>query len=115
MRFISADYIFPISSEPIAEGIIQMDDDGTIIKVGTKDSFPTIDIQHHSGIILPGFVNAHCHLELSHMKGLCDTGVGLVRFIEKVVSLRSFDAQIIKAAIQEYDAAMFKNGIQKQL
>jgi aminodeoxyfutalosine deaminase len=31
-------------------------------------------LEHHSGIITPGFVNAHCHLELSHLKWKIERG-----------------------------------------
>ena len=69
MRKISADYIFPIASEPIKNGIITIDDDGAILSVESMSGIghPTSDIQHYEGIICPGFINTHCHLELSHM------------------------------------------------
>ena len=43
------------------------------------------DIQHLNGILCPGFINAHCHLELSHMKGHIPKHTGLVDFVLKVV------------------------------
>ena len=112
MRFFSAKHIFPISSEPIENGVIQLDEEGRIIALGTIDDFPTVDIQVLDGIILPGFVNAHCHLELSHMKSLCDTGTGLLTFIGTVVKLRDFQEEVIQEAIKKRDAEMYKNGIQ---
>ena len=112
MRFFSAKHIFPISSEPIENGVVQLDEEGRIIALGTIDDFPTVDIQVLDGIILPGFVNAHCHLELSHMKSLCDTGTGLLTFIGTVVKLRDFQEEVIQEAIKKRDAEMFKNGIQ---
>ncbi|MGA0258116.1 MAG: S-adenosylhomocysteine deaminase, partial [Saprospiraceae bacterium] len=69
MKYFSADYIIPVTSEPIANGVIQLNDEGRLVRIGKQEDFPTVDIQIVKGIILPGFVNAHCHLELSHMQG----------------------------------------------
>jgi len=112
MRYISADYVHPISSEIINNGVVQVDGSGTIIKIGTKSDFPSVDIEHFSGILIPGFINTHCHLELSHMKGLCKTGTTLIPFITDVVKHRDFDQEIILAKIKEEDTNMFNAGIQ---
>ena len=112
MRYISADYIVPISSEIINNGVVQIDDAGIIIKIGTKSEFPSVDIEHFSGIVLPGFINTHCHLELSHMKGLCKTGTTLIPFITDVVKHRDFEEEIILAKIKEEDENMYAAGIQ---
>ena len=37
------------------------------------------DIEYFTCILAPGFVNCHCHLELSHMKGQISQGTGLVK------------------------------------
>ena len=47
------------------------------------------------GILSPGLVNCHCHLELSHMKGLIEEGTGLIDFVTKVVSQRHFPEEEI--------------------
>ncbi|MGH2644113.1 MAG: hypothetical protein ACRDE2_09205, partial [Chitinophagaceae bacterium] len=36
------------------------------------------DIRFFDGILCPGFINAHCHLELSHLKDKIQTHTGLV-------------------------------------
>ena len=112
MQYLSADYIFPISSEPIKDGVIQLDDNGEIIKLGKTQDFPSVDIQKFNGCLFPGFINTHCHLELSHMKALCPTGTKLIPFIKNVVKLRDFEEGIIKAKIIEEDRNMYNNGIQ---
>ena len=40
------------------------------------------------GVLSPGFINAHCHIELSHLKGAIPTGTGLVNFVQQVISKR---------------------------
>ncbi len=69
------------------------------------------DIQHFAGILSPGFINAHCHLELSHMKGLIPEKTGLVDFVFKVISERHFSEEEILAAIEKADNEMYENGI----
>jgi cytosine/adenosine deaminase-related metal-dependent hydrolase len=71
MKSFRADYVFPVNADPIKNGIVTVDDLGKIISVtdlpADPDSPPPEQL---SGIIVPGFVNSHCHLELSHMGGI---------------------------------------------
>ena len=69
------------------------------------------DIQTFRGIICPGFINAHCHLELSHLKGLIPERTGLVDFILTVVNERHFKEEIILEAIAKAEDEMFRHGI----
>src|SRR5476651_600607 len=69
------------------------------------------DIQRVDGILCPGFVNCHCHLELSHMKGLIPKHTGLVEFVFKVVTERHFDEAQVIAGIEKGEYEMLENGI----
>jgi aminodeoxyfutalosine deaminase len=69
------------------------------------------DIQKLDGILCPGFVNAHCHLELSHMKGIVPEHIGLSQFVTRVVKERHFDDNLIKQAIADAEQEMIANGI----
>ncbi|MEO7394589.1 MAG: amidohydrolase family protein [Chitinophagaceae bacterium] len=69
------------------------------------------DVQQFSGILSPGFVNCHCHLELSHMKGLIPETTGLVNFVLKVVQQRHFPDEEILSAIEKAEDEMLANGI----
>ena len=68
-------------------------------------------IEKLKGVVCPGFINAHCHLELSHMKGLIPKHTGLVDFVVKVVNERHFSADEIMAAIDLAEKEMIQNGI----
>ncbi|MBL0331004.1 MAG: amidohydrolase family protein [Bacteroidetes bacterium] len=113
MRKISADYIFPIASEPIKNGIISVEEDGTIMEISAPSSnIPSTSDIHYEGIICPGFINTHCHLELSHMWAQVSEKAGMMQFIREILSKRaSFSAKEIQNAIDEADAEMIKNGI----
>lgn len=84
--------------------------DGTIeALVGIEEAGE--DIQSFEGIISPGFVNAHCHLELSHMKGMIAAHSGLQEFVKQIVGLRKVEDAIIQQAITSAEDEMYKNGI----
>ncbi len=69
------------------------------------------DIQHFNGILSPGFINAHCHLELSHMKGMIPAHTGLQEFVKQIVALRQVAPEAIQEAIVLAEAEMMANGI----
>ncbi len=69
------------------------------------------DVQYFAGILTPGFINCHCHLELSHMKGLIAEKTGLVDFVFKVVTQRHFSDDEMLHAIALGEEEMLNNGI----
>ena len=77
--------------------------------VGIEDAGD--DIQSFEGIITPGFVNAHCHLELSHMKNMIPANTGLQEFVKQIVSLRQVEPAAIQEAIVAAENEMIANGI----
>jgi cytosine/adenosine deaminase-related metal-dependent hydrolase len=111
MRKFTADVIFPVASAPIKNGVIITDDAGKILAVESSKAHDPASLEYHAGVIVPGFVNTHCHLELSHMKGRVDTGTGLLPFIHNVVSFRNFPMEEILDAIEKADQEMYEAGI----
>lgn len=111
MRKFSADVICPVDAEPIPLGVVVVDDQGTILSIDTRAGHDPASLEIHRGAIVPGFVNAHCHLELSHLRGCMDTGTGLLPFLNGVVSLRNFPEADILAAIAQADQYMYDAGI----
>jgi len=73
---VSARWVVPIERPPIADGAVAVGDDGTILAVGSRAEvraeFPEAAEERARGVVTPGLVNAHCHLELS----LCGTVPG---------------------------------------
>ena len=113
LRYLSADYIFPVSEDPIMNGIIALDEDGEIDAVYTAETAKSIaePIERYQGIIAPGFVNTHCHLELSHLHGKIPKAIGLVSFVKAVISQRASEQEEVLIAMKTNDQLMFENGI----
>ena len=64
MRTLRADWIFPATSPPIADGRISIEG-SQIVRVGGADPAYPVDQDLGAVAIVPGFVNAHTHLELA--------------------------------------------------
>ena len=62
MRVVSADWVVPVEGDPIRDGAVAIDDDGTISAVGRASELGAGE-RFEQAVILPGFVNAHSHLE----------------------------------------------------
>ncbi|WP_345950526.1 amidohydrolase family protein [Mucilaginibacter sp. PAMB04274] len=110
MKSFRADYVFSIIADPIKNGIVTVDDEGKIISVSTFAQ-PGVEVEQLNGILCPGFVNTHCHVELSHLQGQTQKGTGLVEFIKDVQKLRVADDDAIAKAAAAADQQMFDNGI----
>jgi cytosine/adenosine deaminase-related metal-dependent hydrolase len=97
VRYFSADLIVPVTSPSLRDGIIAVDDKGRINSLFRRGEAPVgqSEIAHLRGILCPGFVNTHCHLELSYLRGRIAPGTHLDGFISGV--------QIHKAKGTPYD------------
>ncbi|MDR6942849.1 amidohydrolase family protein [Mucilaginibacter pocheonensis] len=111
MKSFRADYVFPVYADPIKNGIVTVDDHGKIISVTDHNNPPDGPVEQLSGIICPGFINTHCHVELSHLKDKITPHDGLVNFIKSIQAFRNADEGLVTAAIQKADEEMYNNGI----
>ncbi len=68
-------------------------------------------VEYISGLLTPGFINCHCHLELSHMKGLIPEATGLVDFVFKLITQRHAAPEEILAGIKSGEDEMLSSGI----
>ncbi|MDQ0637127.1 cytosine/adenosine deaminase-related metal-dependent hydrolase [Pedobacter sp. W3I1] len=113
LKYFSADWIFPVSSPPIKNGVVAVNPDGEIEEVLTEEEAGSLDLDiiKYKGSIVPGFINAHCHLELSHLLRQMPEQTGLVEFVQRIIKSRQGDIEEIKAAMYAADQKMFENGI----
>ena len=90
MRIIQASFIVPLNGEIIENGYLFIEQDGTLIHVTDQAPITSdFEVEVYDGVLCPGFVNTHCHLELSHMKGLIPEASGLPEFVNQIPSLRN--------------------------
>ncbi|MBL4594117.1 MAG: amidohydrolase family protein [Flavobacteriales bacterium] len=114
MKKISANYIFTGNSAPIKNGVIATDNNGVILEVlnPENDSINWDEVEKHEGIICPGFINTHCHLELSYLKGKLTEQGQLPGFVKEIISIRdNFTIQERQEAIELAEQEMINNGI----
>jgi cytosine/adenosine deaminase-related metal-dependent hydrolase len=84
----AAPWLVPIAGAPIADGAVALADDGRVLAVGTRAQlihFGTV--VEHGGVLMPGVINAHLHLELSHLR--VPGGDGLVPWIRRLLAERA--------------------------
>ena len=95
----------------LPQGNVLITDASGVVKeiIALKDAGD--DIEFFDGLLCPGFINAHCHLELSHLKGLIPEKTGLVDFVFKIITERHLAEEQILAAIETAENEMLQNGI----
>lgn len=93
-----------------SESVLITDKEGTIVEITTLENAGD-EIQRFEGFLMPGMINAHCHLELSHLKNCIPPHTGLPTFLKQVVALRSFDPGEVALAIETAAVEMQQNGI----
>lgn len=110
IRRIAASFVYTLDAdEPIKNGYVEYDAaDGRIVAVGECGP----DDEVLPGAIVPGFVNSHCHIELSHLHGKFRKGTGMAGFIDQINALRDWAGADVKARLtQEWMDKMWKDGV----
>ncbi len=109
-RKFKATYLFDGKSFLSEKKVLVTNEKGKVM--GIIDSAEAgEDVNCFKGIISPGFINAHCHLELSHLKNIIPEKTGLIDFVFKVVTGRHFLKEEILDAIENAEKEMLQNGI----
>ncbi len=112
MRFISADQIFSGKEFLQANTILVLDEQNILTDIISADTIDKNQIEHFEGFICPGFINAHCHLELSHLKGVIKQHTGIVDFGLGVIKQRNDLSPVAQLEqMEQADKKMMKAGI----
>jgi cytosine/adenosine deaminase-related metal-dependent hydrolase len=92
---VSARCVVPIVRPPIGDGAVALADDGEVLAVGgraeLRAEFPEAVEERAQGVLLPGLVNAHCHLELSAHADTVAGGHGLFPWATALMRARQGD------------------------
>jgi len=113
INYYSADYVLPVSSPPVRKGVVAVGVSGEIIGVFNENSNEIAgkQVEMLEGVIVPGFINSHCHLELSHLRHKFPRHEGLIPFITSVIKSRGENYPDVESSMAAADKQMLDNGI----
>ncbi len=111
MRKISADLVFLVDRPPLKNGVVVLDDNGKVLEIYQESArVKSPDTEYYEGVIVPGFVNAHSHLEYSYAKGLIEPKQGFTGFIKNIAKIKA-RVPVDYQAIVDADKYMYEQGI----
>jgi len=108
MRKITAKWILGPEGEFLENHTLIVDNE----TINGLEPVSLYEAEEFEGILIPGFINSHCHLELSYLKNKIISGNGLHNFIKEFVHARKTYTHGIDEQIKNADALMWENGIQ---
>ena len=109
---IAASFVYTLDgNEPIRNGFVEYSEDGTVTAVGACED-PVSEERFFQGAVVPGFVNAHCHVELSHLHKKFRKGTGMAGFIDQINELRDWAGPEVKTRlVKEWMDKMWADGV----
>ena len=112
MRRFAAEYLYTLTSDaPLRNAFVEVDEDGSILRTGVCAD-PSAEAAFFQGAIVPGFVNAHCHIELSYLWKKFRKGTGMAGFIDQINALRDTSPREQKIeAIRHWMQRLWDRGV----
>jgi cytosine/adenosine deaminase-related metal-dependent hydrolase len=113
MRAVHADAIVTGDDAVLRDGAVVVSERGVVVECGrAAEVLPRhagAILERLRGVVLPGLVNAHTHLELSALRGQVPGGAGFVPWVEHLIGLRAEaqpeqDDGAIEQAVRDLDA-----------
>ena len=112
MKKISADIIYDGLGNRYENYVLVLDSLNSVSGlIPNEMAGETSEILKVEGFICPGFINTHCHLELSHLKGLLKEKTGINNFLNQLVKLRAIEEEKIIENCIQWDKIMYQQGI----
>ena len=89
MRRIASHRLLLPDNTLLRHPLVTVDDDGRIAAIESVAEVDRLEgVEFYAGLLLPGFVNAHCHTELSHLHGFIPRRCGFAGFARGMASAR---------------------------
>jgi cytosine/adenosine deaminase-related metal-dependent hydrolase len=106
MEILTTTWVVPVDGPPLRDGRVAVEEGRVAwVGAGSDPRCPSGPLRSLGpGVLLPGLVNAHCHLELSHLAGELPLG-DFVSWVEALVALRS---RLPAAEVQRHTAAAIR-------
>lgn len=94
--------------------VVEVDDRGTITNILRCDAIDSMaSVEFFPGILIPGMVNCHSHLELSYLKGAIAEGEGYGGFARSIGAVRNnFTTEERIRSARLADAQMWEEGVE---
>jgi aminodeoxyfutalosine deaminase len=93
VRVVHADAVVTGDAGVVRDGAVAVDATGEVVEIGAAgEVLPRhagASVERVHGVVLPGLVNAHTHLELSALRGVVKGGAGFVPWVEQLLGARS--------------------------
>ncbi len=111
-RRIASNYLL-YRGELLRNGVVELDAAGKILSVGSVERIDSLcNTEFFAGVLFAGMVNAHCHLELSHLKGAVTPQCGFASFAEQLSAARNrCTPQEVQRAIAQGDIDLRREGV----
>ncbi len=110
-RLLKTDKLYIGNGSFLENGMLAIDNNNRILEVGENLIYNGVKVEYFEGALCPGFVNTHCHLELSHLKGKVSQKTGIHNFIVELQKIRNASEAEKLEAIQQANLEMKVAGI----
>jgi cytosine/adenosine deaminase-related metal-dependent hydrolase len=111
MNYITATALFNAQQQFEKDVVLVVDDTAKIVAIEKVESIDPLLIQQYEGVLVPGLVNTHCHLELSHLKGKIAAKKGFGSFVSDLISLRGTSTEEERySAMRSAETEMMEQG-----
>lgn len=94
--------------------VVTFDNEGCVVNVEQWQRLDSLAAtEFYAGALCAGFVNAHCHMELSYLRGAIERGSGFAGFARAIGQVRgNYSSEERLRALQAADARMWSEGVQ---
>lgn len=111
MEILSAAWVIPVTTPVIGDGSVVIDN-GRIVEVGSRsdilNKYHGIEERRYDSVLMPGLVNAHMHLELSHLSAIDQppTECSFTAWISELIRLRQNEAAVRSQVISAFSRVL---------